>query len=300
MPGTPSIAASRAMTPTKSLQMATYARRLQLMGEEDPLLDPHRRRPDGALSALRARLRGQDRPGEHRQGRRRDPTPAGSAARPTVPLRFGYAGNFYANRSIWEGACTRFGRRCGPSNSPPGQETAALTSPRAAGGSRRPPPGSASRTTDAERREGSLRSRLPAGDGLPDLPRSTGDRARSVAELGRAVRRPPTRMRVRSCRKGRGTWPKIGRSCASGPDRARTERFFAMKSYERGRSPGKVGPDADGETFIFLKHTPDAPMPDCPSSASLTTGSRRSRTGGGRGPPDNAAAEAARREVRAS
>ena len=54
----------------------------------------------------------------------------------------------------------------------------------------------------------------------------------------------------------------------------KTGEFFAMKSYER---PGVIWETPEliltEETFFFLKHMPDSPMPDCPSDASLASGS---------------------------
>ncbi len=47
----------------------------------------------------------------------------------------------------------------------------------------------------------------------------------------------------------------------SGPGPSQNGEFFAKKSYERS-----FGDDATAteETWLFLKHTPNAPMPDCP------------------------------------
>jgi hypothetical protein len=40
--------------------------------------------------------------------------------------------------------------------------------------------------------------------------------------------------------------------------------YFAKKSYERSLPGGVAGQVLTEETWFFLKHTPDASMPDCP------------------------------------
>jgi hypothetical protein len=48
-----------------------------------------------------------------------------------------------------------------------------------------------------------------------------------------------------------------------GPGPSQNGEFFAMKPYERGPITWRPNLTATEETVIFLKHTPDAPMPDC-------------------------------------
>lgn len=43
---------------------------------------------------------------------------------------------------------------------------------------------------------------------------------------------------------------------------SQNSEFFAKKSYERTMPDGPT--TLTEETWFFLKHTPDAPMPDCP------------------------------------
>jgi hypothetical protein len=85
--------------------MATYARRLQLMGEEDPLLTTL---TEGGLMerCLRFELDFESKIVLVSTAKDAGGTTRLKYRAATVPLRFSYAGNFYANRSIWEGACT--------------------------------------------------------------------------------------------------------------------------------------------------------------------------------------------------
>ena len=65
--------------------------------------------------------------------------------------------------------------------------------------------------------------------------------------------------RVQDFYQASGYFAKAWQLLRTGPGPSQNGEFFAKKSYEEQRLGG-----LSEETWIFLKHTPGKPMPDCP------------------------------------
>ena len=189
-----------------------------------------------------------------------------------VPLRFSYGGNTYSSRQIWEGACTLL------------PEDAALELPYSIA--------PCSLTVQARKSWfqafavwiGALNDPTKSAVRVlyyPGSPKSTAilicpDEPSTELGVLRAFDAEYAVLHKNEAARvyGVGFMAKDWTPLRFGPGPSQNGEFFAMKSYER---PGVIWETPEliltEETFFFLKHMPDSPMPDCPSDASLASGS---------------------------
>jgi hypothetical protein len=244
--------------PYETLTMAAIARQLQLLGAEDPLLTSF---TEGSFveRCLRFEIDFESKVVVQ------DTSPnAGGTTRlkyrAHVPLRFSYGGNLHADASIWEGDCNLL------------PEVANIELPYGLGDC----------TLTVSAGDGTFTAAAAWIDVL-------GDSTKPVAKLLYNPGEPQAKATL-TCDEGPidipilqwapeyqflhqdETWPtQVGAGFMArnwvplrfGPGPSQNGEFFAMKPYERGPIPWRPNLTATEETFIFLKHTPDAPMPDC-------------------------------------
>jgi hypothetical protein len=244
--------------PYETLTMAAIARQLQLLGSENPL---HTSFTEGGFveRCLRFELDFESKIVVQETS----PNAGGTTRlkyRAHVPLRFSYGGNLHADASIWEGDCnllpevanlelsSGFGDCTFTVSAGDGTFTAAAAWIDVLGNTANPAtkllynPG-----------EPVAKATLTCDDGPIDIP---------------ILQWAPEYLFLHQDE----TWPtQVGMGFMArnwvplrlGPGPSQNGAFFAMKSYERGPITWRPNLTATEETWIFLKHTPDAPMPDC-------------------------------------
>ena len=245
--------------PWEVILMVQIARQLELLGEEDPNFTTF---IDGSFveRCLRFELDFEstivvEDTSRNAGGRTRLRYRSGH-----VPLRFSYGGNLHADASIWEGACTLV------------PEAATLELPYPIGDC----------TLTVESGNGTFTA-AAAWIGIMD------DSTKSAVKLLYHPGDPPAKATLTCDERpidlpvlqwaaeyqflhhdeswptqvGEGYMAKDWTPLFFGPGHQNSD-FFAMKSYQRPPIIWRPNLTLTEETWIFLKHTPDAPMPECP------------------------------------
>jgi hypothetical protein len=243
--------------PYEVLLILQFSRQLQLLGEEDPLLTSY---TEGSFveRCLRFELDFESKVVSQYTFQGLTSTTRLKYRARHVPLRFSYGGNDYANRSIWEGACSLLPEVAEldlPVETPECHVTIV--------------PGNGWFTAAAawiDVMEDPTRSavNLLYHPGAPTV------KATLICNDGDPVDFPVFQFAAdyhilhgNESSWGSGLyWASKWDQLRYGPGPSQNGEFFAKKSYER------TIPDQETmlteETWFFLKHTPDAPMPDCP------------------------------------
>jgi hypothetical protein len=245
--------------PFEVLLMLEITRQLQKLGEEDPLLTTFM---EGSLveRCLRFELDFESKIVVE------DTSPnAGGTTRlkyrsAHVPLRFSYAGNFYANRSIWEGGCSLL------------PEVATLEVPYGLGDCTLTVDGGKDWFYSAAAWIGVMDDPTKSAVTLFYDPGNPQGKAiltcdEDPIDLGlfqwRAEYQVLHQNESVPLEDGPGFIAKSWDQLRFGPGPSQNGEFFAKKSYERGPIVWRPNLTLTEETWFFLKHTPDKPMPDC-------------------------------------
>jgi hypothetical protein len=179
-----------------------------------------------------------------------------------VPLRFSYAGNFYANRSIWEGGCSLQ------------PEVATLELSSGFGDCTFTADGGKGWFDAAAAWIGVLEDPTKSAVTLfydPGNPQGTAilscpDEAPIDLHIfqWRAQYVDLHQNEAVPLQEAPGFIAKSWEQLRFGPGPSQNGEFFAKKSYERGPIVVRPNFTVTEETWFFLKHTPDKPMPECP------------------------------------
>jgi hypothetical protein len=248
--------------PYEALRMVKIALQLQTLGVEDPLVTTF---IEGGLleRCLRFELDFESKIVLE------DTSPnAGGTTRlkyrsAHVPLRFSYAGNFYANRSVWEGGCTLV------------PELATFETPYGFGDcSMSVTPGNSWFTTAAawigvldDPTRSAVRVLYEPGDPQVKATLTCDEGPIDLSILQFAVEYQSFHLNEIAPLSEIGSTGYMAKNWDQlrfGPGPSQNGEFFAKKPYERGPIEWRPNLTLQEETWFFLKHTPDKPMPDCP------------------------------------
>jgi hypothetical protein len=246
--------------PYEAILMAQINRQLQLMAEEDPLVTTFM---EGSLveRCLRFELDFESKIVLVDTSRDAGGTTRLQYRSAHVPLRFDYAGNFYARSSIWEGGCSLL------------TEVATLELPYGFGDCSFTADGGKDWFSAAAAWISLLDDPLKSAVTLLYDPGNPHARATLTCDDG------PIELNIFQWRAeyailhqnegaplqdGPGFIAKGWDPLRFGPGPSQNGEFFARKSYERGPLDWRPNLTAQEETWFFLKHTPDKAMPECP------------------------------------
>ena len=238
--------------PFEALFMLDIARQLQMLGEEDPRLTTFIE--SGLLErCVRFELDFESKVVEESNSRGVNWVQRLKYRAQHVPLRFNYAGNAYSNRAIWEGACSLLPEDAAFYYVTGGQGIRVTVNTQKswfnafAAWIGAPTMREVRILYDPGYPEVKASATFPNG-GISDFPM-----APFASDYGLLHERESTYL---------GYMAKYWRQLRFNHGWSQNGGYFAEKSYERTIP---TGPDSTltEETWFFLKHTPDAPMPDC-------------------------------------
>jgi hypothetical protein len=246
--------------PYEVLVMLEITRQLQKLGEEDPLLTTFM---EGSLveRCLRFELDFESKIVLEDTSRNAGGTTRLKYRSAHVPLRFSYGGNFYALRSIWEGGCSLL------------PEVATLELPYSLGDcTLTVDPGKGWFTVEAawigvmdDPTKSAVRVLYNPGDPQVKTTLTCDEQPVDLPVQQFAAEYLFLHENEFSDMFGdpvymANNWEQL----RFGPGPSQNGEFFAKKSYERGPIVWRPDLTLTEETWFFLKHTPDKPMPECP------------------------------------